>query len=367
MPYMGNVLQQYSHDEPTVREDLSDIISILSPTDMPLFTILAHVPIKQRQFDWSMDDIPFDDDPANIAGHTDPEGKDAVFESPEHRTRAHNFAQINKIAWDVSDTARVVDMAGTDDEFDYQGLRKLLQIGRRMEFAAHFGTGTGVQNDQSAASGRVTHGIVNWIAQSGLRRAQGLTTAQTFFTNGSAVPPEFWSVYYDAGGANLSRTILYTNILSPSWRNGFRVNGAVGLCGAALKQIISGFAIASGTDYIANDRNISAEARMLVDTVDVVVTNLGTIYINLDRYLDLNRSVTYTGYGAGSPPANVTAPLNETLIFIEPRFWQLGMLRGMGFKPLAPVGDSTKGMLVAEWGVKALNMIAGCGGTNLIA
>jgi len=367
MAYMTNTLQGYSHDETTVREDLSDIITILSPTDMPLWSILAHVPIHQRQFDWSMDDIPFDETIAGIASATRTEGKDAIFPSPDHRSRIYNVAQINSLAWDIADTARVVDMAGVDDEFDYQGLRKMLQLGRVMEYAAHFGTGVdAAAGDTQSSTARVTEGLVNWIAKGGLHRTAGATSfTQWTTTTGPTVTSDFFSTFYDAAGTDLSRTILYNNILAPAWKAGFKPNGAIGLCGSKLKQFITGFAIASGTDYVANDRNISAEARTLHDTIDVVVTNLGTIYVNLDRYLDNTQNVSWTETSQ-SPDVVTTSPVNEIMVMIEPRYWQLGILRPMGFKPLAPVGDSTKGMLIAEWGLKALNPIAGCGGCNLV-
>lgn len=365
MTYIGNTAQAYSQDETTVREDLADLIAIMSPVDMPLFSILAHTPIYQRKFEWAMDNIPFDNDPGNIGTYTQFEGKDASFEAAQHRERPWNLAQINSIAVDVSDTARVVDMVGTEDEFEYQIWRRLLELGRRMEFAAHWAGGRETTAGQNQTNlGRVTHGLCRWIAQTGLKRAQGAASEQ-LFTSGPTITSDYFSTFYDAAGTDLSRSILFNNILAPAWRNGFNVGGCFIFSGAQVKQFATEFSVFGNTSL--NFRQVAAEAKILYDTIDVIDTNLGPVYWNLDRYLDINQSITLNGYGPTSPFANITVPLNETLIAIEPRFFQLGMLRGVGFKPLAPVGDSTKGLLVGEWGLKCLNPIAGTGGTNLVA
>ncbi len=368
MAFLGNTDQAYSHNEPTVREDLQDYLTIASPTDMPLFSLLSDRSITQRQYDWGMDDIPFDNDPANIAGDTSPEGKDAVFEVHVPRSEIFNFAQINTISVDVSDTSRVVEMAGVPDEFIYQLWKRLLEIGRKMDMAAHFGVGANHTGNQSSASGRVTHGLFNWIAQTGLRRAQadaglGVTT-ETLFTAGPVINDEFWSVFYDSAGTDISRAILFENILAPAWRNGFIVAGAVGLCGARLKSLISDFTLVSNGPV--NHRHISARLKMLIDTIDVIETPLGRVYINMDRYMDIAKTLTFTGFSpAASPPGNVTAPINESILFIQPEYFRIAVLRGLGFKSLADVGDSSKGMLVAEWGLQVDNPIYGTGGTNL--
>jgi hypothetical protein len=371
MAFTDNTLQSYSDDEPTVREDLQDYISIMSPVDMPLFSILGTRPIGQRKFEWPVDDVPFDSDPSNIAAATDPEGRDAQFVTPTYRTRLYNFAQINAISIDVSDTARVVDMAGVPDEFQYQLWRRLLQLGRKMEFAAHFGTGANYTASQLGASpfagGRVTHGLMNWLNVLGLARAlndnQSETVARTLFTGGPSVPYKYQSTCYNSAGTDLTRDILYTNILAPAWQNGFNVGGAIVMCGTALKKMISDFALVSNGPR--NQRNIPAQMKKLVDTIDVIETPLGTVYVNLDRYLDISSSMTYTTVSTASPAASLTSPINEMLIAFQQNAVRMGILRGVGFKPLADVGDSSKGMLVGEWGVQVDNPLALTGGINL--
>ncbi len=370
MAYTGNVAQAYSHNETTVREDLQDYLTIASPVDMPLFSLLSTRPITQRQFEWAVDDIVFDDNPANIAGDTSPEGKDATFVTHVPRNRIYNFAQINALSVDTSDTSRVVEMAGVPDEYVYQLWKKLLEIGRIMDMAAHFGTGADHTGDQSSASGRVTHGLFNWIATLGYERTRTTpSTTKLLFTGGPTINDEFYSSFYDAGvgsppvGVDISRAILFENILAPAWRNGFIVAGAVGLCGARLKKIISDFTLVANGPL--NHRHIPARLNMLIDTIDVIETPLGRVYINMDRYMDISRSITFTGALQGSPPDDRIAPINESILFIDPEYFRIAVLRGLGFKPLADLGDSSKGMLVGEWGLQVDNPIYGCGGTNL--
>ena len=245
-----------------------------------------------------MDNIPFDESPGNIRSYTQFEGKDATVEAQDVRVRPFNLAQINAITVDVSDTARVVNMAGVEDEFEYQIWRRLLELGRRMEFAAHWAQGreSSASSNQTTVDGsRVTHGLIRWLIQTGLSAVKGtVPTTDTLFTNGPTIPEDYYSVWWDrvneGGSASLSRAILFNNILAPAWRNGFNVGGSFVFSGARLKQLATEFS--AFADGPLNTRNVPAEAKILYDTIDVIDTNLGSVYWNLDRYLDINARVS---------------------------------------------------------------------------
>lgn len=371
MPYVDNPEQSYSFEETTVREDLTDEIAILDPTETTLLSLLEHVQVGQRKFDWPIDHIPRSYDISAISSLARFEGADAVFEVPDYRDRPFNVAQINTKAIDVSETSRVVEMAAVGDEYDYQGWRRLLEMGIDIDMALHYGTGRleSGGDDQTSGTSRVTHGLFNWIFQTGIHRnntgGAGLDEPFTLFTGGPAIKRRYSSTVFENGGAaGISRDLVANSIWAPAWRNGFKLDGHLILCGTLIKQAFSDMSIvhANGADGSVNVRWLPAERRGLIDTIDSIEGWGGNAYIAVDRYLDLptTEEVSYTA------PEAVTIKPGECMIGLMPRFWKVGVLRGVGFKPLADVGDSNKGMLVSEIGLKALNPIAAYGADNLV-
>ena len=340
---------------------------------MPLFAALEHIPIRQRQFEWNVDDIPFTSTLANIEVETRIEGEDSNFVMQDKRDRLHSFAQINSRSVDVTDTSRIVDTAGIDDEFLYQIERHLLIMGRDMEMAAHWGRMDDVdlvtsdQGDAGIVAKRQTSGVCDWVISTGSERAQAASVAYVFPSSaggginpGASVGTEFQANLHSVtldGKYALTKTIVNDNILAPAWRTGMQVQGCIGFSGHLIKTKMSTFAL--DTNGSINERRISAAAKTLIDTIDVFEFETGMVYMNLDRYMDIAETFTIVNGDIGGGAVDLTFDLDEALMFIDPRFFQIGMLRGVGFKQLATVGDSTKGMLVGEWGIRCQNPIAG--------
>ena len=85
------------------REDLLDVITILSPVDTPLFTMLRKTKINNVQVEWLTDLL--DQATSNAVA----DGSSASFQSVTPRVRLSNFAQISRESYDVSDTQRAVN------------------------------------------------------------------------------------------------------------------------------------------------------------------------------------------------------------------------------------------------------------------
>jgi hypothetical protein len=85
------------------REDLLDVITILSPVDTPLFTMLRKTKINNVQVEWLTDLL--DQATSNAVA----DGSSATFQSVTPRVRLSNFAQISRESYDVSDSQRAVN------------------------------------------------------------------------------------------------------------------------------------------------------------------------------------------------------------------------------------------------------------------
>lgn len=408
MAYTANTDQFYSHDETLVRENLHDYITIMDPTDMPLFSMLEHVPVTQRVHETPADNLSYDHDLQTADDTVVQEGKDAFVQSgsfldpnasyPDaYPLRLKSQLQINMRAIDVSNTDRAVLHAGIEDPFLYYLYREMLSLGKWAELQAHWGVledeaGTSGEFDtdtvpvagtttQASANPRKTDGICTWIAREGSYVNQ-TTLPSTGVQNklGVTLRSNLFSNFYEANGKSLSRGLFYDKILKPAHLHGMRIGGSVVLCGSPLKSLIGEFALTA--QGAINDRNVNAIDKLLVDTIDVVDTDFGRVYVNLDRYMELQTGSNNVGenitldslgstpgsnYGGATGNVPLTYNTNDSLVVIQPEHWQIGVLRGFGFQPLSPIGDSTKGMIVGEWSVVCRNPIAGTGGTSLLA
>jgi hypothetical protein len=96
------------------REDLTDVIAVITLHDTPLFAGLEKVKANGRLHEWQIDTLSTGSDNAQI------EGADFSFAIPAARTRTNNQTQIFTKQLEVSESQRAVSVAGLEDEFAYQ-------------------------------------------------------------------------------------------------------------------------------------------------------------------------------------------------------------------------------------------------------
>lgn len=372
MAYASDITKQFTTYDTrtapfnTIREDLSDIITIMSPLDTPLQSMLPMTPVQSYVYTWPVDDIPT---PTSAAAAI--EGADATFSATgagnDVRLRLGNGTFIATKYVDVTDSERVVNLAGVEDEFAYQVWKKTLEMAKQAEFNLHWGQ-YAAGNDTTPATGvaRQTEGFYTyaWLAAQGAAAESiGGIASLDFSSSGRAEP--YASTFYDPGSpANITRAILHDNLLAPAWKNGMQIEGAIMLCGSDIKFLVADFALASNGPR--NERVIPAEAATVIDTIDIIRTDFGYLYVNLDRYFDGADSLTVTLTRATSPNS-VAHVVNQSGLIFQPGMLEIGCLRPASFTLLAKIGDATKGMTVMECGAKPLNPVAMIAFTDLVA
>lgn len=127
-----------TYDMVGIREDLLDDIYNISPKDTPFMSMIGRGRANQRLHEWQTDTL------AAPGANLFTEGADATFSTPASTTRLGNRCQISKKTVQVSGTARAVDTAGRDDEFEYHVAKRMAELKKDMEFAL-------VQNQASSA------------------------------------------------------------------------------------------------------------------------------------------------------------------------------------------------------------------------
>lgn len=119
-----------TYDDGGRREDLIDVIADVSPDANPLSTMLARTTATQTLHEWLEDYL---SRPTSVSGAV--EGAAATYSDLTPPARRINICQIITKTYRVSGTERKVDVAGTNDPFDYQGAKALRDWKNNLEYS----------------------------------------------------------------------------------------------------------------------------------------------------------------------------------------------------------------------------------------
>jgi len=222
------------------REDLTDILTQISPIDTPMFSRFKKTKAKGTLHEWLTESLTAAAENKNV------EGADFSFSTPTARTRVGNYSQIFLKTLEVSGTQEVVDKAGLDSEFSHRMENLMKEIARDVEYQYVNGASA------SGASGtaRELNGVLSFISTNNETGSGTGTQALT-----ETLYNDLLQTVYAAGG---NPDTTYAN----GWQ----------------KRKISAFSTPS-------TRNISAEDKRITAAVDIYESDFGMQEILLDRYM----------------------------------------------------------------------------------
>src|ERR1700716_4150482 len=137
------------------REDLSDMIYRIDPTDTPFMTAIDKAKASAVNHEWQTQALAA----ANTA-NAQLEGDDAAADATTPTVRLGNICQISRKVPQVSGTQQAVEHAGRDNEMAYQEMLKGLELKRDME-AILVGTNQ-AKNAGTSSVARVTASVLSW-------------------------------------------------------------------------------------------------------------------------------------------------------------------------------------------------------------
>jgi hypothetical protein len=286
------------------REDLTDMIYSISPTETPFASMVARTKAKATFHEWQTDAL------ASAATNRNVEGETTAFNTAVPTVRLGNYCQIFKKAIRVSGTQEVVDKAGRDSEVAYQLMKRGKELKRDIEFAL-------TRNQASSAGGantaRSLASVESWIATN--KTSKGTGTAQTTPGFGSGVVP----APTDSTAAGSFSEADLKSMLASAWAAGG--NPKVVMTGPNAKKKISGFA---GIATIYRETTGLKQAT-IVGAADVYVHDFGEVRIVPNRF-----------------------SRDQTVLILDMDYWALANLRGMTKEKLAKTGDSDDWHLLTE-------------------
>lgn len=285
------------------REDLSNIIYSISPTDVPFMSSIGKTKATAVYHEWQVDSLA-----AASLSNAAVEGADATSATMGVTTRAGNRTQIFQKTVQIAGTLEAVDKAARKSEKAYQLAKASSEVKRDMELT--------LLSNQLAAAGnsstaRTLGGLQAWLATngdfgtSGVAGASG-TTART-----------------DGTDRTFTEAILKTVVKEVYTAGG---NPKVLMVNPAHKQTVSAFAGIAAQRYMAP----SNEATTIIGAADVYLSDFGTMSVVPNRFM------------------NATNACDETAFVIDPDMLAIAYLRPFATNELARVGDSEKTQLICE-------------------
>lgn len=372
----------FSGFETTERESLFDTLSILEPAECPLIRSLPSTSVDRRFVEFPIDRYfqSSDNIRSPSAPHTNTrlEGDDWVEDGTDYPTRLRAIAEINHFSKKMSNSDIIARIAGVNNNFDYRSHQLFVKLMNNIENVLMYGTGSPETSGEDGQSDeRRTLGLLFWSAWTGLERMHGAGTLSDITDPyGVQIPSDFWSTFFNANHANLSRSMLFNKILASAKRAGTDINGMVFHVGYKLKNLIADFGITPAGAEI-NNRNVDASGLMTYDSIDWIRTPIGVVGFRENRYLDIEGSTftvdntgpsaTYTPGSPSSPGAqSVTFQADQTMIGYMPGYVNIGWYRSPHYQSEPTGGDSRWLAAVAEYMLVVRHPKALCGGGNLL-
>lgn len=145
-----------SYDAVGNREDLSDVIYDISPTDTPFMSGIAKNTATATFHEWQTDSLAAAADDNFVI-----EGDDATTDASSPTVRLGNYTAISDKVARVTGTQRANDSAGRGDEMDYQVMKRGKELKRDVEKILLNNNARVAGNDSTA---RECAGVEAWIA-----------------------------------------------------------------------------------------------------------------------------------------------------------------------------------------------------------
>ena len=296
-----------------MREDLSDVIYNISPTDTPFMSTVGKTKATAVYHEWQTDSL------AAAAANAAVEGADASTATLSPTTRVGNRTQISQKTIGVTGTLEAVDKAGRKSEKAYQLAKASSEIKRDMEFT--FLSNTVQSNGTAGSTARVLGGLQTWLATNGDFGSGGSagsagTTARTNGTNRTFTETELKTVIKEVFESGGSPKIL---MVTP-----------------AHKQTVSAFAGIAAQRYMAP----SDAPTTIIGAADIYLSDFGSVSVVPNRFMVSGNSA------------------NEVAFVLDPEYAAVAYLRPFQTIELAKNGDSDRTQLLVEYTLEVKNEAA---------
>jgi hypothetical protein len=305
-----------TYDHVGRREDLSDIIYDVSPTETPYLSAIPKGKASSTKHEWLTRALA-----APSGSNAVIEGDDATTDAANTNVRLFNYTQIADKVARVSGTQEAVNNAGMRSTMAREMADKMKELKRDVEMSLLQNVAYVAGNDSLA---RQCAGLQTYIKTNVSKAA-----------NGTLATGDGSDAYTDGTPRALLESYV-EDCLAIGWSNGAKPT--LGIVNAFQKRKFAGF---SGSSTKMSD----GDKRKVVNNVEVYIDPLGTEI----RLVPCRHAPTDVAY------------------FVDPEFVEFTTLRDFQTKELAKTGDSERKQILVEFTQEVRNEKAHCGVYDLTA
>ena len=290
------------------REDLSNMIYDISPTQTPFISGISREAATATNHEWQTDTLA-----TARADNKVIEGDDAATTQSSLTVRLGNRTQISDKVPRVTRTQRQVDSAGRGDELDYQIMKSAKELKRDME-SAILANKAKVVGSESVA--RELAGVESWLA------------TNVDLGSGGAAPTGDGTDARTTGTPRSFAESQLKSVLAKCWDEGGEPDTI--MVGSTIKQAMSG--IVNGGSAGAAQRVVDGNAATVHTAIDIYVSDFGSLAVVPNRF-----------------------QVQDSMLVLQMDMFCLATLADFQETPLAKTGDSDRVQLLSEYTLVSKN------------
>lgn len=310
-----NLTTERMHDN--VREDLTDVITNIAPTQTPFQSGIGSGSCSNTRFDWLIDDLgAVDGSNARI------DGADAGADTSSAAVRVSNHCQISDKPIKVSGRAEVVNKAGRRRETAYQLMKAGKKLKRDLETIIT-GNQASLAGDSSTAG--LTGSLRAWIE----------TNVQLDATSGANGGYNATTGVVDAATDSSAQQALSMSDVDSVILGCYNEGGEPDtiMVSPTMKSKLSDFLFTSSARIATLQRETPGTSQATaVGAVDVYVSDFGVLKIIPNRF-----------------------QRDRDVFILDMSLWRLDYLRRYRTNNLAKTGDAENKQLLVDYGLRSWN------------
>lgn len=295
------------------REDLTDVIYDISPTETPFMSSIGKTKATAVYHEWQTDSLA-----AATTNNAAVEGADASDATLSPTTRLGNYTQILQKTIKVSGTLDAVNKAGRKSEKAYQLAKASQELKRDLETILLSNQGRTAGSTNSTA--RKMGSLLSWIK-----------TNSSVQTNGGDPTTIGVSTRTDGNTRTFTEALLKEVVAEVFASGGVP---KILMVGATGKQKVSSFTGLSAYRYNVNGGN-GGSAATIIGAADVYLSDFGSMSVVPNRFMR-----------------------SRDALILDPEYAALAYLRPFQTNELAKAGDSDKTQVLVEVTLEVKNEAA---------
>jgi hypothetical protein len=297
------------------REDLTDVIYDISPTETPFMSSIGKSKATAVYHEWQVDNLA-----AATTNNAAVEGADASDATLTPTTRLGNYTQILQKTIKVSGTLDTVNKAGRKSEKAYQLAKASQELKRDLEtiLLSNQGRSTGTSN----SSARKMASLLSWIK------------TNSSIGSGGADPTTIGVSTRTDGTARTFTEQLLKDVVAEVFTSGGVPK--ILMVGATGKQKVSTFTGLSAYRYNVNAGGGGAQGQAtIIGAADVYLSDFGTMSVVPNRFMR-----------------------TRDALVLDPEYAAIAYLRPFMTNELAKAGDADKTQILVECTLEVKNEAA---------